>query len=327
MGLIKNFIIAYDDNMLEGGVDEGTSPDSEIDRDSPNVDDNGILTDSSTTQAVIDDIKEALGLDSNKPLGIGFKSTYEGLIYDEKLDVSVPKDIDAEDYLKSKGFKFIYFPEDITQDPGAFGPKIVEQFKNMMATIGYININKTVGIQKDAEYYKGIQKLMEFSMNNGGQFSYVQALKILHTATLAGQAPVQQYQMDTAEMDELVDDYLGKAEARKGSPLTKNEKDYISRQLNAKLGDFGSSMSNLQPASTARIEYDEMSGTATTIPGQAAEQPDVEGLQEDLSDVVDEFAEPREELARQADLESDAATRFARTMGSLSAAESDRVNR
>ena len=33
------------------------------------------------------------------------------------------------------------------------------------------------------------------------------------------------------------------------------------------------------------------------------------------------------ELARQADLESDAATRFARTMGSLSAAESDRVNR
>ena len=324
MGLIKNFIIAYDDNMLEGGVGEGTSPENEIE---PSVNESGILTNPSTTQAVIDDIKEALGLDANKPLGIGFKSKYQGFVYDDVNDVSVPKNIDAEDYLRSKGFKFIYFPEDITQDPGAFGPKIVEQFKNMMATIGYININKTVGIQKDAEYYKGIQKLMEFSMNNGGQFSYVQALKILHTATLAGQAPVQQYQMDTAEMDELVDDYLGKAEARKGSPLTKNEKDYISRQLNAKLGDFSSSMSNLQPASTARIEYDVMSGTATTIPGQDAEQPDVEGLQEDLSDVVDEFAEPREELARQADLESDAATRFARTMGSLSAAESDRVNR
>ena len=67
--------------------------------------------------------------------------------------------------------------------------------------------------------------------------------------------------------------------------------------------------------------------STTTIPGQEAEQPDVEGLQEDLSGVVEEFIEPREELARQADIESDAATRFARTMGSLSAAESDRVNR
>ena len=61
-------------------------------------------------------------------------------------------------------------------------------------------------------------------------------------------------------MDELVDDYIGKAETKKGSPLTKNEKDYLTRQLNAKLGDFSSSLANLQPASTARIEFDEMSG-------------------------------------------------------------------
>jgi len=93
MGLIKNFIIAYDDNMLEGGVGEGTSPENEIE---PSVNESGILTNPSTTQAVIDDIKEALGLDANKPLGIGFKSKYQGFVYDDVNDVSVPKNIDAE---------------------------------------------------------------------------------------------------------------------------------------------------------------------------------------------------------------------------------------
>jgi len=318
--MLKNFIIQYD--TVSDPVGEGTDPIEII-----TGDENGIPVEPGLAQSIVDRLADELGLDSNKPLGIGFKSKYTVMVLDDVLGVEAPKDVDAEDYLKSQGFKYIYFPEDITQEGGAFGPKIVEQMKNMMATIGFININKTTGVQKDAEYYKGIQKLMEFSMNNKGKFTYVQGLKILYNATLAGQAPVQQYQMNTDEMDELVDDYIGKAETKKGSPLTKNEKDYLTRQLNAKLGDFSSSVANLQPASTAKIDYDVMSGVATTIPGQEAEQPDVEGLEEDLSGVVDEFIAPREELERQANIESDAATRFARTMGSLSAAESDRVNR
>ena len=243
--MLKNFIIQYD--TVSDPVDEGTDPIDII------TGDDGIPIDPGLTQQIVDRLVDELGLDSNKPLGIGFKSKYTVMVLDDVLGIEAPKDVDAEDYLKSQGFKYIYFPEDITQEAGAFGPKIVEQFKNMMATIGFININKTTGVQKDAEYYKGIQKLMEFSMNNGGKFTYVQGLKILYNATLAGQAPVQQYQMDTDEMDELVDDYIGKAETKKGSPLTKNEKDYLTRQLNAKLGDFGSSLANLQPASTARI--------------------------------------------------------------------------
>lgn len=318
--MLKNFIIQYD--TVSDPVDEGTDPVEII-----TGGENGIPVDPGLAQSIVDRIADELGLDSNKPLGIGFKSKYKVMVIDDVLGVEAPRDVDAEDYLKSQGFKYVYFPEDITQEGGAFGPKIVEQMKNMMATIGYININKTTGVQKDAEYYKGIQKLMEFSMNNKGKFTYVQGLKILYNATLAGKAPVQQYQMDTDEMDELVDDYIGKAETKKGSPLTKNEKDYLTRQLNAKLGDFSSSLANLQPASTAKINYDVMSGVATTIPGQEAEQPDLEGLEEDLSGVVEEFIAPREELERQATIESDAATRFAKTMNSLSAAESDRVSR
>jgi len=318
--MLKNFIIQYD--TVSDPVDEGTDPVEII-----TGGENGIPVDPGLAQSIVDRLADELGLDSNKPLGIGFKSKYKVMVLDDVLGVEAPRDVDAEDYLKSQGFKYVYFPEDITQEGGAFGPKIVEQMKNMMATIGYININKTTGVQKDAEYYKGIQKLMEFSMNNKGKFTYVQGLKILYNATLAGKAPVQQYQMDTDEMDELVDDYIGKAETKKGSPLTKNEKDYLTRQLNAKLGDFSSSLANLQPASTAKINYDVMSGVATTIPGQEAEQPDLEGLEEDLSGVVEEFIAPREELERQANIESDAATRFARTMNSLSAAESDRVSR
>jgi len=318
--MLKNFIIQYD--TVSDPVDEGTDPVEII-----TGGENGIPVDPGLAQSIVDRLADELGLDSNKPLGIGFKSKYTVMVLDDVLGVEAPRDVDAEDYLKSQGFKYVYFPEDITQEGGAFGPKIVEQMKNMMATIGYININKTTGVQKDAEYYKGIQKLMEFSMNNKGKFTYVQGLKILYNATLAGKAPVQQYQMDTDEMDELVDDYIGKAETKKGSPLTKNEKDYLTRQLNAKLGDFSSSLANLQPASTAKINYDVMSGVATTIPGQEAEQPDLEGLEEDLSGVVEEFIAPREELERQATIESDAATRFAKTMNSLSAAESDRVSR
>lgn len=318
--MLKNFIIQYD--TVSDPVDEGTDPVEII-----TGGENGIPVDPGLAQSIVDRLADELGLDSNKPLGIGFKSKYKVMVLDDVLGVEAPRDVDAEDYLKSQGFKYVYFPEDITQEGGAFGPKIVEQMKNMMATIGYININKTTGVQKDAEYYKGIQKLMEFSMNNKGKFTYVQGLKILYNATLAGKAPVQQYQMDTDEMDELVDDYIGKAETKKGSPLTKNEKDYLTRQLNAKLGDFSSSLANLQPASTAKINYDVMSGVATTIPGQEAEQPDLEGLEEDLSGVVEEFIAPREELERQATIESDAATRFAKTMNSLSAAESDRVSR
>tara|TARA_B100001939_G_scaffold330891_1_gene328433 strand:- start:196 stop:1161 length:966 start_codon:yes stop_codon:yes gene_type:complete len=321
MGLIKNFLISYDE---VSEVDEGTDPIDIITGDEGN---DGISINPDMTQIIIDEITEALGIDSNKPLGIGFKSKYKVMTFDDVLGVEAPKDVDAEDYLRSQGFKYIYFPEDITQDPMAFGPKIVEQFKNMMATINFIDINKTVGIQKDAEYFKGIQKLMEFSMNNGGKFSYVQGLKMLYNATLAGNAPVAEYTLSSEEMDDLADSYISSAETKKGSPLTQNEKDYLTRQLNAKLTGFQSSLSGLQPASTAKIDYDIMSGVATTIPAQAAEQPDVEGLEEELSGVVDEFIAPREELERVAELESDAATRFARTMNSLSAAESEGVDR
>ena len=317
--MLKNFIIQYD---TVSNVDEGTTPIEII-----TGDENGIPVDPGLAQTIIDRLVDELGLDSNKPLGIGFKSKYTVMVIDDVLGTEAPKDVDAETYLKDQGFKYVYFPEDITQEGGAYGPKIVEQFKNMMATIGFININKTTGVQKDAEYYKGIQKLMEFSMNNGGKFSYVQGLKMLYNATLAGNAPVAEYTLSSEEMDDLADSYISSAETKKGSPLTQNEKDYLTRQLNAKLTGFQSSLSGLQPASTARIEYDPMTQTATTIPAQAAEQPDVEGLEEELSGVVDEFIAPREELERVAGLESDAATRFARTMNSLSAAESEGVDR
>ena len=122
MGLIKNFLISYDELS---NVDEGTDP---IDIITGDEGDGGISINPDMTQIIIDEITEALGIDSNKPLGIGFKSKYKVMTFDDVLGVEAPKDVDAEDYLRSKGFKYIYFPEDITQDPMAFGPKIVEQF-------------------------------------------------------------------------------------------------------------------------------------------------------------------------------------------------------
>ena len=65
MGLIKNFLISYDELS---DVDEGTAP---IDIITGGEGDGGIGINPDMTQIIIDEITEALGIDSNKPLGIG----------------------------------------------------------------------------------------------------------------------------------------------------------------------------------------------------------------------------------------------------------------
>ena len=101
--MLKNFIIQYD--TVSDPVDEGTDPIDII------TGDDGIPIDPGLTQQIVDRLVDELGLDSNKPLGIGFKSKYTVMVLDDVLGIEAPKDVDAEDYLKSQGFKYIYFPE------------------------------------------------------------------------------------------------------------------------------------------------------------------------------------------------------------------------
>ena len=330
MGLIKDFIISYDtfgDPEEEQEVGPGTGPlDVLDDEDFPGDVLDGI--DSDITAKIIDELKDSLGIDVDRPLGIGFKSEYEVEVESDLIEGSTSiKKVDALTYLKGKGYKNVYFPSDVIELTDYLGPKIVVQLKNIMATIGFIDINRTIGHHKDAEFYKGVQKLMEFSMNNGGKITYMQVAKSLYATQLAAKAPKKTYELQQDEMEDLVKTYVDKATTLKGSPLTQNEKNFLMSGLNKQLQDFDDSLTGLQPASSASIQYDPMTGESVNIPEQPAEEPDVEELEGELSGVVDEFIAPREELERKAELEADASTRFARTMNSLAAAESDEVAR
>ena len=79
MGLIKDFIISYDtfgDPEEEQEVGPGTGPlDVLDDEDFPGDVLDGI--DSDITAKIIDELKDSLGIDVDRPLGIGFKSEYE----------------------------------------------------------------------------------------------------------------------------------------------------------------------------------------------------------------------------------------------------------
>ena len=65
----------------------------------------------------------------------------------------------------------------------------------------------------------------------------------------------------------------------------------------------------------------------TFTPGTAAQEPDVEGLQEDISGVVDEVFEGREDLERQSQAAGQIGARAANTINSLTSLSRRAVNR
>jgi hypothetical protein len=293
------------------------------------------------------EIADLLGMevqDPNKPLGKGFQKTYEVPQYDEsgqaKTDPDsgdpLVKNVAAEEFLTSdlyqkerreifgsgEAFQYVYYQRDVLKQFNALPPVLRIQTKNLLSNAGLIDLNKTYGTYADAETLKGLKLAMEFSMNNGGKMSWLNATKSLNDYAQSQRAyQTGSYEFSEEDLTDFVDDMLAGAEVRKGSPLSTSEKQIIMKKLGVSAEEYASSLSDLQPAEPERLQYNALTGETMFVPEVEAEEPDPEVLTEAGEDVLDEIFAPREALAEKAEEEDDTFARMQRNLRGLAAAE------
>lgn len=257
-------------------------------------------------------LSEQLGGYSVRPLGEGMQTRYTS---------ADGKEIEAEQYLREElGYKYVYYPTDAREVAIAIASDkaAMAYIKTQMANVGLIDGTKTVGLLADGEFIKGMKTLMELSMNSGGKMSWQQSLETFSYDYKSRRALIiSTPTLDKEEIDDLVDSTLATAKQRKGSPLSQEEKDYIADRVSGVALEFNEENQDLSPGRGEQFIYgqvpiDEVPEDAledralvkgpfrtTVLPAVEGEEPDVEGLTEDVGDVVEGLFAPREELARQ----------------------------
>ena len=287
--------------------------------DTDNVEPTGPGAD--TTQFVVDLLGDP---DRNKPLGEGFQNVYPSEI--DFQGTKVKKFIDAEEYLKQQGFRHVYF----AFDPGEVARDLTKQnialLKTQMAGVGIIDASKTVGLAPDEEFVKGIKTLMEFSMNGGGKISWLGALAAIRSDYNARQSLITSNpKIEREQLDELLDSTLTKARSRKGGALSAEETQYIANRVSSITREFNTASANLTQGTPAEFGYTParlegmriVDPVETFTPGIPAQEPDVEGLEDDIGGVLDEVFEGREELQQESEAAGQIGARAARTINSL----------
>ena len=255
-----------------------------------------------TAQWVLDLLSD--GVDTNKPLGDGFQSKYDEEVtrFDSTTGEYVTKQttIDAQEYLKAKGYNFIYYPYMAGEVARDIAPGLRIILKNQLASVGLIDLTKTQGSMVDEEFTKGIRRLMEFSMNNGGKLDWVQSLGVLRTdMSVRKSAKTKAPVIESDQMDDIVDELLAKSKARKGAPLSQEEKDYITSKINNRIGLFNQEIQGLSAGTEGRLAFDPSTPVGgRLIPATPAEEADAEQFAEDLAGIEEEVFAPREEAAR-----------------------------
>lgn len=283
--------------------------------------------------------------DPNKPLGSKFQKEYQVPVYGE--DGEVEKDpssglpkvkvVPAEEFLTSdlyqserreifgsgEAFKYVYYQRDVLRQFNALPPAMRVQTKNLLANAGLINLDKTYGTYADAETIKGLRLAMDFSMNNLGKLSWINAAKSLNDYSQSQKAyKTGTYEFTEEDLSDFYDDMVAGAELRKGSALSPYEKGILMKKLGVTAEDYAASLGDLQPAQLERLDYNPLTGETMFVPAVEAEEPDAEVLTEAGEDVLDEIFAPREALAAKSDAEDDTMARFTRNLRGLAAAES-----
>ena len=294
---------------------------------------------------VIDQILTGIVGSPNTPLGNGFLDEYEiDTGRTGRAGESVMSVVNAEEFLTSDeyqqyrrdmlgvsaAYKYVYFKRNVGEQARAMTPAMRIQIKNLLANAGLIDLSKTIGSGIDEELLKGIKLAMEFSMNNGGQMSWVNAVKVLEANAFSINAFTQSadYTLSEEAISELGDELLKTAEIRKGSPLSDYEKSFIRNKFTeGPIVEYQDYLEGLDPGSKEQLVSIQGTGAGQYIPGTPAEEPDVELLQQGSDDLLDEVFKPREELERQADLEDDTFSRMSANLRGLNAAESTPVKR
>ena len=293
----------------------------------------------------IESILDGTTSSTKTPLGNGYLKEYEVQLENQDPEagptvklVPVEEFLTSDEYQSQRrellgqgaAYNYVYMPVDIGAQARMQTPYIRVQTKNLLAAAGLIDLNKTVGAEIDNEYLKGIKAAMEFSMNNGGQMSWVAGLKVLASATQGSQLSALGggYSFGDEALNEFVDEMVSKAETRKGSPLSNYEKQYITAKLtDGPAEEFRQSLTGLGAGTSPTLSYDIQSGQAIQTPGTGADEPDIDILTEGGEDVLDEIFEPREELQRQANVEDQTFYRMQRNLAGLKSAESQPVQR
>ena len=226
---------------------------------------------------------------------------------------------DAQEYLKAKGYNFIYYPYMAGEVARDIAPGLRIILKNQLASVGLIDLTKTQGSMVDEEFTKGIRRLMEFSMNNGGKLDWVQSLGVLRTdMSVRKSAKTKAPVIESDQMDDIVDELLAKSKARKGAPLSQEEKDYITSKINNRIGLFNQEIQGLSAGTEGRLAFDPSTPVGgRLIPATPAEEPDAEQFAEDLAGIEEEVFAPREEAARVAEETEATRARGASTIASL----------
>jgi len=274
-----------------------------------------------TAQWVIDLLSN--GVDTNKPLGDGFQSKYTEEItrFDSTTGeyITKPTTLDAQEYLKAKGYNFIYYPYMAGEVARDIAPGLRIILKNQLASVGLIDLSKTQGSMIDEEFTKGIRRLMEFSMNNGGKLDWVQSLGVLRTdMSVRKSANTKAPVIEGDQMDDIVDELLAKSKARKGAPLSQEEREYISSKINNRIGLFNQEIQGLSAGTEGRLAFDPSTPVGgRLIPATPAEEADAEQFAEDLAGIEEEVFAPREEAARVAEETEATRARGAATIAGL----------
>ncbi len=194
--------------------------------------------------------------------------------------------------------------------------------KNLLANAGLINLDKTYGPNMDAETAKGLKLAMDFSMNNNGKLSWLNAAKSMNDYAQSKKVyTTGTYQFTEEDLTDFFDEMVTGAETRKGSSLTPYEKGILMKKLGVTAEDYAASLGDLQPAQPERLDYNPLTGETMFVPAVEAEEPDAEVLTEAGEDVLDEIFAPREALAAKADIEDDTFARMQRNLRGLAAAE------
>ena len=293
----------------------------------------------------IESILDGTTSSTKTPLGNGYLKEYEVQLENQDPEsgptvklVPVEEFLTSDEYQSQRrellgqgaAYKYVYMPVDIGAQARMQTPYIRVQTKNLLAAAGLIDLNKTVGAEIDNEYLKGIKAAMEFSMNNGGQMSWVAGLKILASATQGSQLSALGggYSFGDEALNEFVEEMVTKAETRKGSPLSNYEKQYITAKLtDGPAEEFRQSLTGLGAGTSPTLSYDIQSGQVIQTSGTGADEPDIDILTEGGEDILDEIFEPREELQRQANVEDQTFYRMQRNLAGLKSAESQPVQR
>jgi len=294
---------------------------------------------------VVDQLLTGIMGSPDIPLGNNFLKEY-GIDTGEKgpEGEAIMKNIDAEDFLmsddfqqnrfnkfgKTQAWKYVYFPPDIRKQAELQTQWTRVQTKNLLAQAGLIDLSKSVGGHIDDEYLKGIKLAMEFSMNNGGQMSWLAATKLMAANALSQKAMTQKggYTFTDEALEDMVKGLEAQAKSRKGAPLSDYEKNYIKNKFTEQADIYRTQLQGLSPGTAPSLSMaSPLSTSAQFIPGTDPEEPDEEFLVDAGVDLLNDIFEPREELQRQADLEDETFSRMSANLRGLKYAESQPVDR